>query len=425
MRRLTSAPKPSLRECGVHRLQAVGRGRRAIAVLHAVVARQVRARLGGAHQVVGRARRTARAAARCPRACAPAPRMHRERGVEGGLHVRVHAFATRTCRGTPTRRPLTSPVSAAATSGTRLVRRGGVGAIGAGDHRQRQRRVLDRARERADLIERRREGQQAVARHAAVGRLEPDDAAERRRLADRPAGVGAERERHLRRADGGRRAAARSARRARQRPGIAHRPERRVLVRRAHRELVAVGLADDHRAGGLEPLDDGGVVGRHVGVEDLRRRGGPHAAHAEVVLDRDRARRPAGPAPRRRRAARPPCRARAERARRRRRVESVQGRVRRASMRASASRHTSTADTRPAATSSRMARAVVAATSAANHARHAEEPGLDGRVGRVGHGLLRRERGPRLVVALGAGGGVHVRGGRHARRCPPPAAAAA
>ena len=30
---------------------------------------------------------------------------------------------------------------------------------------------------------------------------------------------------------------------------IAHRPERRVLVRRSHGELVAIGLADDHAAG--------------------------------------------------------------------------------------------------------------------------------------------------------------------------------
>ena len=48
----------------------------------------------------------------------------------------------------------------------------------------------------SDLIERRGKGQQAVARDAAVGRLQPDDAAERRRLTDRSAGVGAERERH-------------------------------------------------------------------------------------------------------------------------------------------------------------------------------------------------------------------------------------
>ena len=55
-----------------------------------------------------------------------------------------------------------------------------------------QRGIFDRARERADLIEARGEGDQAVARNAAVGRLEADDVAERGRLADRAAGIAAE-----------------------------------------------------------------------------------------------------------------------------------------------------------------------------------------------------------------------------------------
>ena len=48
--------------------------------------------------------------------------------------------------------------------------------------------------------------------------------------------------------------------------------ERRVLGRRAHRELVAVGLAEDDRAGRFEPLDDRRVVGRDEVLEDARRR---------------------------------------------------------------------------------------------------------------------------------------------------------
>ena len=54
---------------------------------------------------------------------------------------------------------------------------------------QQQRRIAHRPRERPDLVERRCEGDQPVARHPPVGRLEPDDAAERRRLADRAARV--------------------------------------------------------------------------------------------------------------------------------------------------------------------------------------------------------------------------------------------
>ena len=138
------------------------------------------------------------------------------------------------------------------------------------------------------LVERGSEGEQAVAGHAAVGRLQPDDAAERCGLANRPAGVGAERQRHHACRHGGRRSAARPARRAILRPGIARRAECRVLRRGAHRELVAVGLADDDRAGGVEPGDDGGVVRRDEVLEHARRGGRHEPARADVVLHRDR-----------------------------------------------------------------------------------------------------------------------------------------
>ena len=59
--------------------------------------------------------------------------------------------------------------------------------------RNRQRGVRDVARERAALVERRGEGDHAVARDRAVGGLEPHDPAERGRLSDRAAGVGADR----------------------------------------------------------------------------------------------------------------------------------------------------------------------------------------------------------------------------------------
>ena len=71
-------------------------------------------------------------------------------------------------------------------------------------------------------------------------------------------------------------------------PRIARGAERRVLVRRAHRELIAVRLADHHRAGRFEPGDDGGVVRRNELLENLRRSGRSYAARAEVVLQRDR-----------------------------------------------------------------------------------------------------------------------------------------
>ena len=48
--------------------------------------------------------------------------------------------------------------------------------------------------ERADLVERAGERDQAVAADPAVGRLQPDDAADGGRLADRAAGIGAQRQ---------------------------------------------------------------------------------------------------------------------------------------------------------------------------------------------------------------------------------------
>ena len=139
------------------------------------------------------------------------------------------------------------------------------------------------------MIERRTERDQAVPRDAAVGRLQADHAAHRGRLANRSAGVGPERQRRDARRDGGRRSAARAAGNAIERPRVVHGTERRVLVRRAHRELVAVGLADDDRARRVEPRETTvASYGGDVGLEHARRGGGADPSRAQVVLERDR-----------------------------------------------------------------------------------------------------------------------------------------
>ena len=168
-----------------------------------------------------------------------------------------------------------------------------------------QRGVGDVAGQRAGLVERRGEGDHPVAADGAVGRLQPDDPAQRRRLADRAAGVRADRPRREAGRDGGGAAAARAARDARAVPRVEHRPVGRVLVRRAHRELVLVGLAQQRRPGSRQALHDGGRVGRPVALEDPRPGLARHALGAEQVLDRERhpaerALRPAPPARRRR-----------------------------------------------------------------------------------------------------------------------------
>ena len=113
---------------------------------------------------------------------------------------------SRKAQGTPTRRPWRPGRARAAKSGT-----GSQGAGGVAGRRRRQSTaaasadVLDRAGEGADLIEGGGEGDEAVAADAPVGGLQAHDAAERRRLADRAAGVGAEGEgRHARRHGRGR-----------------------------------------------------------------------------------------------------------------------------------------------------------------------------------------------------------------------------
>src|SRR5690606_11549663 len=55
---------------------------------------------------------------------------------------------------------------------------------------QQDRGITDIAGDRAGLVQRRGEGNSAPARAAAISRLEADGTGERRRLADRAAGVG-------------------------------------------------------------------------------------------------------------------------------------------------------------------------------------------------------------------------------------------
>ena len=117
--------------------------------------------------------------------------------------------------GTPTRRPSRRSALGGST-GLGQSRRGRVARVGADHVPQQQRGVGHVAGHRAGLVERGGEGDHAVARHRPVGGLQAHDPAQRRGLADRPAGVGADRPR---RGPGGHRggAAARRAARARAR----------------------------------------------------------------------------------------------------------------------------------------------------------------------------------------------------------------
>ena len=69
---------------------------------------------------------------------------------------------------------------------------GVIARVVAGEDGEKKSGILDRAGERADLIERRGEGDEAVAGDAAVGGFESDTTAEGGGLADGAACVGAE-----------------------------------------------------------------------------------------------------------------------------------------------------------------------------------------------------------------------------------------
>ena len=267
MRRFTSAPKPAARVrwyISSRLPPRVG----AQAVADAVVAREVRARLGGGDQVVGRDRvlgvrqrdrldrrrraarasRTAARTAASTSGCMPSTKYSR-----GSADAQPARRPPPSARGVARHRPR-RPTSSRAGRGRR-------------SPRARCAQSAHVARERPDLIERRRVGDDAVAADAAVGRLEADDAAERRRLADRAAGVGAERAEALaaRRRRPPSRPTSRRARASRSH-GIARRAvgrssrstspsrtRRSWSCRRAPRRLAAAGRPRSRRRAGRSP----------------------------------------------------------------------------------------------------------------------------------------------------------------------------
>ena len=139
---------------------------------------------------------------------------------------------------------------------------GGVHRIVPADDVHQNRRVFRGFGHRADLVERRGERYQSEPRHPAISRFKSGDPAERRRLADGAAGIASQcghafigRHRRARPAAG-------AAGHAVQIPRVVGDVKIRVLVGRAHGELVHVGFTDQHRPGVFQSLDDRRVVGR-------------------------------------------------------------------------------------------------------------------------------------------------------------------
>ena len=220
-----------------------------------------------------------------------------------------------------------------------------------------EREVARSARERPEMIEARDERKRARARQPPVGRLQPEQPAERGRHADRAVGVGAERERHQPARDRAARAARRAAGHAVRVVRIVRVAVVRVLAGEVVGVFAHVERADQHGAGGFQPLDQRLIVRRRRKLAvDLRPGARRQPFDVEQVLHRERH---AGE-----RAERLPGGARVVDRLARLRARSASTSVNelstgsRAMMRASASSVTWTAETLPAATASAISAAL-------------------------------------------------------------------
>ena len=134
-------------------------------------------------------------------------------------------------------------------------------------------RIADGRRQRADVIQSPRQRHHAVGRHFSQRRLESDNAACSGWYANRSSGVASNRSERHACSDADRRAGG---------------PEGRLFVRRSERELVKVGLPDEHRAGLAKIHDRRRIAVRDVPFSYARSGRGRHAAHVDDVFDRDR-----------------------------------------------------------------------------------------------------------------------------------------
>ena len=243
MRRFTSGPKPSAAGPRVHRLRVGAVDPQPVA--HAVVARQVRGRLGGGDDVVGgqpEQKLGDRDLVDLGTGC-------RQRLAGGEDDLTGLRGARQEVLDDPHPQARHAVVERLEQAGCGPLQRGRVHRVVTGDDLEAYGRVGDRRREGPDLVERARKGDQPVARDDAVGGFHPDDPAQRGWLADRAARVAAEGEGHHSGCHRRRASARGAARHAAGVPGVARRSEGRVLRRGPHGELVEVGLADREGAG--------------------------------------------------------------------------------------------------------------------------------------------------------------------------------
>ena len=191
--------------------------------------------------------------------------------------------------------PMRAPASALGVEGVlgRLIgrdrTRGGIVRVEALQHGERQRGVDDVAGHRAGRVLLGRDRHHPGARDQPEGGLVPHDAVGAGRAHDRAVGLGADRHLGERRGDTGARARRRAARVAVEHVGVGGQPADRAPPARRVRAaevgpLRQVRLAEDHGAGGPEPLDQTGVVGRAAAQQRPRPGGGRHQPPGAVSM---------------------------------------------------------------------------------------------------------------------------------------------
>ena len=171
--------------------------------------------------------------------------------------------------------------------GHRLVGRGEIPRIGAGDRAEHGRSVPGGPGHRASVVEGPTEGGDSEPADAPVGLFEADDAAGGGRTADGPPGVGADRERYEARSERRSRPGRRSRGGVVGGPGIPRRAEPGEHPT-SHGELEQVELADQNGPGVIQSRSDRGLVVRDPICGGLRAVRGEDAGGREDVFGRVR-----------------------------------------------------------------------------------------------------------------------------------------
>ena len=162
-----------------------------------------------------------------------------------------------------------------------------VGVVIDGHHPADRQRLIHRAGEDRNRVDRPTGRHHPACRDAADGRLQPHDIAQPRRHPAGACGVGAKGERHNPRRHRTGRAGGRAARHIGRIEHVARHTIRAAHPHQPGGELVQIGLADQQRPRRQQMRHRRGVVAGRIGKRRTGRRGG-QPCHVDIVLHRKR-----------------------------------------------------------------------------------------------------------------------------------------